>query len=79
MQRFINTAFKAPQFFFSTVAKKKQMELTLRTPYRNSFLTQKPFSANSQAFLVLLLNPNNHQLLFKIVHLVPFTFSPLDP
>lgn len=33
MQRLINTSFRVPQFFFSTATKKKQMELTLRTPY----------------------------------------------
>lgn len=38
MNRVVNLAFK-PSYLFSTVVKKKQMELTLRTPYRNAPLT----------------------------------------
>lgn len=51
MNKLINPAlkgvFQQPVFFFS--AKKKQMELTLRTPYSNPQLTQKPSSRTSPA------------------------------
>ena len=44
MNKLVNPAFKSllnrPLFFFS--AKKKQMELTLRTPYRTFISTQAP-------------------------------------
>ena len=46
MNKFVNFGAR-PLYFFSTVAKKKQMELTLRTPYSIHPLTQKLFSAIS--------------------------------
>ena len=50
MNKLVNPLYRStlhgPQFFFS--AKKKQMELTLRTPYRTTPLTQAPSSKISQ-------------------------------
>jgi len=52
MNKLVNPLFRStlhgPQFFFS--AKKKQMELTLRTPYRINPSIQEPFSKISQDF-----------------------------
>ncbi len=47
--RLMNAALRQPlslAYMFST--KKKQMELTIRTPYRNCSLIQKPSPTNSQ-------------------------------
>lgn len=48
MNKFVNFGAR-PLYFFSSVAKKKQMELTLRTPYSILPLIQKLFSTTSPA------------------------------
>lgn len=52
-------------FLFAAVVKKKQMELTLRTPYRTHALIQKPYSLISQDSRELLQNPKTLQSWFK--------------
>lgn len=64
MNRVINQAFK-PGYFFSQVVKKKQMELTLRTPYRTCHLIQKQFCQISQGSPELQPVPSNQQWLCR--------------
>lgn len=78
-QRLMNLAFRQPMpisFMFST--KKKQMELTIRTPYRKSLPTQKPSPNLSQDSAESLPKLNNPPSSSKTEHLQPFTSSLLD-
>ena len=66
-QRLLNTAFRQPiplSFMFST--KKKQMELTIRTPYRINIIIQTPTPIHSQDLAESSLKLNNPPLSFKI-------------
>lgn len=65
-QRLLNTAFRQPiplSFMFST--KKKQMELTIRTPYRKSIIIQIPMPIHSQVLAESSQKLNNPLLSFK--------------
>lgn len=78
MNKLINPAlkgvFQQPVFFFS--AKKKQMELTLRTPYSTPFLTQKPSFRTSRASADLSPRISVQWWSSRIDHLLPCTFCP---
>ena len=75
-QRLMNLAFRQPMplsFMFST--KKKQMELTIKTPYRTIVLTQKPLPTLSQDSAESSPKLNNPLLLSKIELHPHFTSS----
>lgn len=78
-QRLLNVAFRQPMpisFMFST--KKKQMELTIRTPYRIILITQKPLLTHSQDLAESSPKLNNLPSSFKTEHHQLFTFFLLD-
>lgn len=77
-QRLMNAAFKQPlplSFMFST--KKKQMELTIRTPYRIYFLTKTLTQTHSPDLAESSLKLNNQPLSFKTELHPLFIFSHL--
>lgn len=63
-------------YMFST--KKKQMELTIRTPYRIIILMQKQLLRVLPDSAELSPKLNNQPSSFKIEHHLLFTFSPQD-
>lgn len=77
-QRLLNTALRHPiplSFMFST--KKKQMELTIRTPYRKIVVIQTLTLIHLQVLAESLLKLNNQPLSSKTELLQLFIFSPL--
>ena len=78
MNKLVNFGAR-PLYFFSSVAKKKQMELTLRTPYSIHWPTQKLSSLISLVSPGLL--PNRRTLLwwFRTELLEPCTCYLPDP
>ena len=79
MNKLVNPVFRnlaGPQFFFST--KKKNMELTLRAPYRTPHLTQAPSSKISPISADSQREISDQLLSFRTDALQLSTSSPQD-
>ena len=64
MNKFVNYASR-PLYFFSTVAKKKQMELTLRTPYRNFALNSETIFSDFSGFSRIITKSQDSTLVIQ--------------